>query len=192
MDEKTNRILVRLAIVLGLVMLGVIAWQTFVIGRPPGDTAYLEGDQLFEDGLYERALAKYDDALRQDPDHFHALRARARALMELGRHREALREYALAISRDPEFASLYANRGILYDRMGRYEEAAADYEKALALDPELDKGLHWMTRFLRNQPEGQPTIRDRARYIRAELAKPADQRVLTVPELDQEQRSYKQ
>jgi len=191
-NGRIYRILVRTAIVLSVVVLGVIAYQTFVIGRPPGDTAYLEGDQLFEDGLYERALGKYDDALRQDPDHFHALRARARTLMELGRHREALREYELAISRDPEFASLYANRGILYDRTGRYEKALADYEKALALDPELDKGLHWMTRFLRNRPEGQPTIGDRARYIRGELAKPGDQRLLAVPEVDEEQRSYKQ
>jgi hypothetical protein len=45
---------------------------------------------------------------------------------------------------------------------------------------------------LRNQLEAPPTVADRAAYLRAELAKPEGERVLLVPEVDQQQRPYKQ
>jgi tetratricopeptide (TPR) repeat protein len=178
--------------VLGAAWVGWTIYESFVVGRAPGDTAYLQANTLFKDGAYERALEQYDTALTEAPDHLHALRGKARALMQLERYPEAERVYDEAIAREPEFAATYANRGILHDRTGRYEQAIADYEKALALDAELAEGPHWLTRFLRNQPEKPPGIADRAAYLRAELAKPEDQRVLSVPELDAEQRSYEQ
>ena len=177
---------------IGVLVVGVLLYQTFIVGRPPGDTAYLEGEQFFEDGHYARALARYDTALSLAPDHFHARRARARALIQLGRHHDALAAYDGLIDSRPAFAPLYANRGILRDRMGSYRQAVADYEQALALDPELAEGPHWLTRFLRNQPDRPPGIADRAAYLKRELAKPQSERVLRVPEVDGAQRPYKQ
>ena len=75
--------------------------------------------------------------------------------------------------------------------MGHYSEAIADYEKAVQLDPEMVEGPNWLTRFLRLQPEKPPTIADRAAYLRQELAKPESERLLRVPEVDEQQRSYK-
>ena len=68
----------------------------------------------------------------------------------------------------------------------------SDYSRALELDPEIASGPHWLTRFLRNQAEAPPTIADRAQYLRAELAKPAAERLLRQPEDDAAQRPYKQ
>ena len=48
-----------------------------------------------------------------------------------------------------------------------------------------------MTRFLRNQAERPPTIADRARYVREQLAKPEAERVLKDPVQDATQRPYK-
>jgi tetratricopeptide (TPR) repeat protein len=111
-------------------------------------------------------------------------RGRARTLLQLSQFAAALREYNELIALEPSFGRTYANLGILYDRMGKYEEAIVDYEQALQLDPELDKGPHCLTRFLRLRPGKPPTIGDRARHLRAQLAKPEANRLLHVPELD--------
>lgn len=192
MDESVYRFLKWTAIVLAAAWIGWGLYDSFVLQRNPGDLAYLEGNQFFEDGQFERALEKYDEALATASRHLHAMRGRARSLMQLGRTAEALEAFDTVIALDPEFAASYANRGILHDRMGRYEKAIADYEHALELDAELAEGPHWLTRFLRNQPEKPPGIAERAAYLREELAKPESERLLRVPDIDDQQRSYKQ
>ena len=180
------------AITLTIAWVGWTIYDSMISPRNPGDLPYLDANTLFEDGEYERALAKYDEALEIDRNHIHALRGRARTLMQLGRAPQALNAFNTVISLEPDFGASYANRGILHDRMGRYEKAIADYERALTLDPELADGPHWLTRFLRNQPQKPPGIADRAAYLRRELAKPEGERLLRLPELDDKQRSYKQ
>jgi len=191
-DKRLYRFLVWTAILLTLAWVGWSLYDSMIGPRNPGDMAYLEANKLFEDGAYQRALDKYDEALNANPDHIFALRGRARSLMQLGRPEQALAAFDAAISLAPDFGATYANRGILLDRMGRYEKAIEDYTRALELDPELAKGPHWLVRFLRNQPQKPPGIADRAAYLRKELAKPENERLLKVPEMDAEQRSYRQ
>lgn len=191
MDDRLYRLLKYTAIGLTLAWLGWAAYDSFFAQRSPGDLAYHAAEKFFEDADYVRALEEYERALAENKDHVHALRGHARSLMKLGRHQEALAEFNEAIARDPAFAATYANRGILYDLMGQYDKAIADYERALALDPELAEGPHWLTRFLRLQPEKPPTIDARARYLREQLAKPESERVLRVPVEDSKQRPYK-
>ena len=191
MDERLYRFLVITAIVLTVGWVGWSAYDSFFAHSAPGDSDYLAANKRFEDGQYAQALAEYDAALRAAPAHVHALRGRARTLMQLGRYAEALETFDQAVAMAPEFAGTYANRGILHDRMGRYQQALADYEHALRLDPELTEGPNWLTRFLRLQPDKPPTIDARAAYLRQELAKPPAERVLRLPELDAQQRPYK-
>lgn len=192
MDDRLYQFLKITAIAMTLLWAGWAAYDSFFRDRVPGEQAYHAANKLFEDGDYERALQAYDGALQNQPDDIHALRGRARSLMQLGRSKDALADFNLAIKRQPEFGGTYASRGILYDRTGEYEKAIADYERALQLDPDVAKGPHWLTRFLRLQPEKPPTVADRVRYLRTELAKPESQRMLRQPELDSAQRSYKQ
>jgi tetratricopeptide (TPR) repeat protein len=191
MDDRLYRFLKWTAIAMTIAWVGWSAYDSFFVGRTPGEMAYHAGNNFFEDGNYARALEQYDTALREDPQDIYALRGRARSLMQLGRDQEALAAFDEAIARKPNVGAPYANRGILYDRMGKYRQAVADYEKALQLDRELAEGPNWMTRFLRLQPDKPPTIEDRARYLRAQLAKPESERVLRVPEEDNKQRPYK-
>ena len=192
MNESTYQWLKRIAIALTVLFIVVSIYDCNFKARSPGDLAHLEADTLFEDGAYDRALAKYEQALSEDSNHIHAMRGKARSLLKLKRYDDALKVFEEAIAREPGFGATYANRGIAFDLMGRYTDAIADYEKALSLDPELAEGPHWMTRFLRKQPDKPPGIADRAAYLRTELAKPASERVLRIPEEDQKQRSYKQ
>jgi tetratricopeptide (TPR) repeat protein len=192
MDDRVTRTLKTFAIAMAVLFIGWAIYDKFVAGVAPGDLAYHAGNRAFEDGEYARAEAEYRDALVEAPDHVWALRGLARSLHLRGEHEEALSVYGQAIERDPDFAGTYANRGILLDTMGRPVDALADYERALALDAEVAEGPHWLTRFLRKQEGPPPTIVDRARYLRVELAKPEEERVLRVPEVDQQQRPYKQ
>lgn len=192
MDKDLYRFLKWTAIVLALAWIGWSIYDSMIEPRNPGDFAYLEANNLFEDGDYQRALGKYDEALNTNPDHIPALRGRALSLMQLGQSEQALAAFDAAIAREPDLGATYANRGVLHDRMGRYENAIEDYEHALELDPELAEGPHWLTRFLRNQPQKPPGVAERAAYLRNELAKPEQERLLRVPEIDAEQRSYKQ
>lgn len=191
MDERLYKFLKYTAITM---VVAWIAWSlvdTFLIDRIPGNTAFQEGEILFEDGEYQRALEKYEEALAAKPDAPHYVRAKARTLMQLERYDESLRWFDQAVDLQPYFGGTYANRGILFDRMGEYERAVADYERAVDLDEEVAEGPHWLIRFLRNQPEPPPTVADRLAYLKQELAKPEGERVLRVPELDEKQRTYK-
>lgn len=191
MDDSLYKSLKYIAIALTVAWVGWTIADTFFLDRVPGNTAYQEGDNYFEDGDYQTALGKYDEALAAQPNSPAYIRAKARALMQLGRNDEALLWFNRAVKLQPFFAGAYANRGILYDRMGKYREAIADYEKSLKLDESVGEGPGWLVRFLRNQPKRPPTVADRLAYLKEELAKPEDQRLLKVPSLDAKQRTYK-
>jgi tetratricopeptide (TPR) repeat protein len=192
MDDRLTRFLKLVAIAMVVGFLGWAVYDKLFVVTAPGDLAYHEANNLFEDGFYDRAADRYRDALAQAPDHLFALRGLARSLHMSGAHDEALALYDEVIAVEPGFAASYANRGILLDTIGRHEDALADYMMALDLDPAIADGPRWLTRFLRNQAEAPPTIADRAAYLRAELAKPAGERVLLMPEVDARQRPYKQ
>lgn len=191
MDDRVYKFLKWTAITLAVGWIGWSLYDGMFSQRAPGDAAYFAAETLFEDGDYDRALEDYDRALSQAPGHVSAMRGRARTLMQLDRFEDALAQFNIAIAKEESFGGTYANRGILKDRMGLFTDAIADYERALELDPEIAEGPHWLTRFLRNQPEKPPGIADRARYLREQLAKPESERVLRVPEIDASQRSYK-
>lgn len=192
MDDSIHKVLKYVAISMVAAWIGWTIVDTFFLERIPGNTAYQEGEIFFEDGEYQRALEKYEEALNASPDSPHYVRAKARALMQMERYEESLRWFNRAVEVQPFFGGTYANRGILYDRLGEYERAVADYEKALELnEEEVSEGPHWLIRFLRNQPGPPPTVADRLAYLKQELAKPQDERVLRVPELDEKQRTYK-
>lgn len=192
MDERRYRSLLVIAVVMTVAWVGWTMYDGFFVRVAPGDEAYLAANKAFDDGNYGRALDNYAAALAQDAQHLHALRGKARTLMQLERYPEALIAFNQAIALAPEFAGTYANRGILYDRMGQYHKAIGDYEYALALDPSIADGPGWLTRFLRLQPQKPPTVAQRAKYLREQLAKPASERVLHIPEVDAAQRPYQQ
>jgi len=206
-NDPLYRTLRNVALVLGVAWVGWAFYDSYLVDKEPGTMALAAAERYYEDGRYTEALTEYGNTLKISPGQIGAIRGQARTLLVLGRLNEALERYDEAIARDPGFAGQYANRGILLDRMGHYEEALEDYEHALELDPEIAaledyehaleldpeiaEGIHWLTRFLRNQSEKPPTIADRAAYLSQELAKPEAERLLRVPEEDEAQRPHK-
>lgn len=192
MDERLYNFLKYTAIAMVVAWVGWSFYDSFFKSTSPAQTAFFTGDKFFEDGDYARALQEYEKALEHEADKPYLVRAKARALMQLGLIDEALAWFNRAADLQPSFGGTYANRGILYDRIGEYELAIADYEMALKLDQEIGEGPNWLTRFLRKQAEKPPTVKERLQYLKAELAKPEEERLLRVPEIDEQQRTYKQ
>lgn len=177
------------AIAGGVLWLGFELYRHFA-GMGPGDIAYIDGNNLFEDQQYERAAENYRHALEENPDHLPAMRSLANSYVQLQRYDKALTTIQRVIDAEPGFGGNYAIRGIIHDHLGNYEKAMADYEKSLELDPEVAEGMHWLDRLLYNVQETPPTVADRLAYLEHQMTLPPSQRVLSRPEEDTSQRPY--
>jgi tetratricopeptide (TPR) repeat protein len=178
-----------IAICGGVLWLGYEGYRHFA-GMGPGDVSFVDGNNVFKDGHYERAAEYYLAALEENPRHFGAMIALANSYVQAKKYDKALNAIQRAIKADPDFGGAYAIRGIIYDHMGRYEQAMADYDKSLKMEPTVSKGMHWLDRLLYNVQETPPTVADRLAYLQHQMSLPASQRVLRIPEEDAKQRPY--
>ncbi len=162
----------------GLIFIS-LAWAFYKGADPekhPAGRAFSRAVGLYVDGKFEEALQYYETSAREYPEFVHALRGRARTLMQLGRDREALEAFNEVLERDAGSAVSFANRGILQDRMGLYPQAIADYERAIKMDPQLGKGLDWFTRFLQNRKGKSQNLSERLQALRAAQQGQSDSR----------------
>ncbi|MDX1484140.1 MAG: tetratricopeptide repeat protein [Alphaproteobacteria bacterium] len=168
----------------------------------PGDYYTREGDIRLGDGRYDEAIESFNKALAEMPNHRGALMGRALVFMRTGKAREAEAELSQLIdfltkTLKPDdrtgigvLAAAYANRGILNDRAGRYHAALADYIAALKTDAGVLDGPGLFDKILYGTPRPS-TVRDRAIYLKEQLALPPEKRLLRVPEIDAQQRMHK-
>ncbi len=171
------------------------------LGQEPGDYEVRQGDIRLTEGSYEDALASFNKALEIQPNHRGALMGRAVTFIQMGDYdtAEAELDYLIGFLEknvDPEdatgigtLAAAYANRGVIKDREGRHEEALEDYIQAIRIDEGALDGPSIFDEIIYGYRA--VSIRDRAEYIAKELQKPEDERLLRLPEEDEEQRTYK-
>jgi len=176
-------------------IIGGVAWISFEFyrhfaGMAPGDVSFVDGNNLFKDGQYERSAEYFKYTLEKNPRHGSALRALANSNVQLKRYDEALNAIERAIKIQPEFGGNYALRGIIYDHSGRHRQALQDYERSMKMDPEVAEGMHWLDRLLYNVQEKPPTVADRLEYLKQQFALPVSKRVLSIPDKDDKQRPY--
>ena len=161
-DPNIQKFLKWMAILSAIMVVGFSTYHYISGGsEETGELHYRVGNLRLEDGDYQAALTEFNSLLKEDLASPPGLLGRALALKELGRLNDAL------------------------------EDVILDYRKAVQLDPELGEGPDWITRFLRNQSESPPNIIDRANYLELELKKPPSERLLSDPDEDAKQRSYK-
>jgi tetratricopeptide (TPR) repeat protein len=172
------------------------------VSSEPGDYYTREGDIRLGDRRYAEALASFNKALAEMPNHRGALMGRALVYMRSGKAPEAMAELNhliqflnRSLKADDRtgvgvLAAAYANRGILHDRAGRYEKALGDYIAALKTDAGVLEGPGLFDKIIYGTPRPS-TVRDRAIYLKQQLALPPEKRLLRVPEIDEKQRMYK-
>jgi len=193
-----------------IILLGILTFVSFsvwgvvhmIANEAPGDYYVREGDILLGDRKYDEAIARFDKALAEQPNHRGALMGRAIAFLQSGRPVEAEAEFTHLIDYlrrtlkpdDPTgrgtLATAYANRGILHDRQGRYRKAFADYVEALKTDMKVLDGPTLFDKILYGTPRPS-TVQKRALYLKQQFELPPEKRLMRVPEIDAEQRMYK-
>ncbi len=202
MNPRVLRRFVILLAILTFVSFSVWGVIHLMVNEAPGDYYVREGDILLSDRKYDQAIARFDKALAEEPDHRGALMGRALAFLQSGRPVDAEAEFSYLIefltrtleADDPTgrgtLATAYANRGILHDRQGRYKAAFADYIEALKTDMGVLDGPTLFDKILYGTPR-PATVQKRAIYLKKQFELPPHERLMRVPEIDTEQRMYK-
>lgn len=187
-----NRNLITPVIVLtALIIFGYYYFQFMSHENVPGENMFRMANQYLQDGKHDDALKTFDEVIESYPEYKDAYMGRAITLMQMQEFERSRMDFDRALALDNNFAAAYANRGILNDRTGKYQEAVSDYRKAIELNPKVAEGPGLIWRFLHNVSNKPSTIADRADYIEEELKKPVAERLLRVPEIDEQQRMYK-
>jgi len=202
-----RRVLRRFIILMAILTVAVVLFRDLIVAqfdRPPGDYHTEVGSNRLVDGLYDQAMEEFDKALEEYPDHRGALMGRALVHIKTERYEEAIGELGylietldVSLAEEPDdrtglgvLAAAYANRGIVHDRRGQYEEALADYIAALKIDPGAIEGPGIFQKILLGGDQIS-TVRKRAEYLYKQLQLPEEERLLRVPELDDQQFMYK-
>ncbi|ARV58222.1 hypothetical protein BZZ01_05865 [Nostocales cyanobacterium HT-58-2] len=118
---------------------------------------FYQGNEQFEAGNFEEAIASYDKAIEIKPDDHEAWYNRGTALANLGRDEEAIASYDKAIEFKPDLHEAWHNRGVALANLGRDEKAIASFDKAIEFKPDLHET--WNNRGL--------TLRDLGQYEEA-------------------------
>jgi len=91
--------------------------------------------EFLNEGETEHALQLYDEILRVNPIHIHALNYKGLALASLGNYEEAIQWYDKVLDINPTDLSALNNKGVALYNLGYYEEAIQWYDKVLDIDP---------------------------------------------------------
>ena len=140
----------RLFVSLAVVVLGCLA----VPAKAQDVVDYKNrGDDWFNKGEYDMAIANYDQALRLlDPSDAANIAAvysnRADAWEKKGEYDKAIADCNQALVVNPSFFYAYNNRAIAWNEKGEYDKAIADCNQALAINPSnadayCNRGFAW-------------------------------------------------
>ncbi len=109
--------------------------------RLDGWTAYRIGEAYFNTGDPGNALAFFEDALREYPQHLDFQEKKAATLIALKRIAEAKKLLEALLRENPKRPVALLNLGFAHALTNNLPEALRRYDQALALDPDYEQAL---------------------------------------------------
>jgi tetratricopeptide (TPR) repeat protein len=96
----------------------------------------VKGNQLFDEGKYQDAIAAYNDSIAQEPNMARAWAGKGYALNALKDYVNALPAFDRAIAITPNYGKAVYEKGNALYGLGRYEDAIIAYDEAVKIYPE--------------------------------------------------------
>jgi tetratricopeptide (TPR) repeat protein/2-polyprenyl-3-methyl-5-hydroxy-6-metoxy-1,4-benzoquinol methylase len=107
-----------------------------------------EGDALKKQGRISEAMARYDAAVKADPQCAPAHLNRGNILFASARFDEARSAYQLAIACDPQCVAAHLNLGNVNYRAGDFTQALQNYQATIGIRPQFADGFIGMANAL--------------------------------------------
>jgi tetratricopeptide (TPR) repeat protein len=95
-----------------------------------------EGNDCFDRGSFEQAIAMYDEAIEHKPDFPEAYYNRGLAYAAGEDYGQAIADWSQAIKLDPGLVRAYYSRGLAYYVQGNIKGAIADFDEVIGRTPE--------------------------------------------------------
>jgi tetratricopeptide (TPR) repeat protein len=117
------------------VLVILLAVVPALAGPADAGDLYRAGKELLDAGELDAAQAKFEAALRQDPDFFLAHHGLGNVFAARRDYDAAARRFREAIRRKPDFPEGHNSLGVVLAAAGKPVEAATAFERAIALRP---------------------------------------------------------
>ncbi|SEP42179.1 tetratricopeptide repeat protein [Mucilaginibacter sp. OK283] len=118
-----------------------IAYAPVAFGQTKDDAKALvkEGIALHNAGKYDEAIAKYNEALKIDPDYSSAYYELAYTLFSTGKGNDAIAYLEKTLKLDPKLAGAYDMLGSIYDDDKQPDKAIEYYKKGIEANPKYQR-----------------------------------------------------
>ena len=121
---------------------GVKVSSASVATDPKAEAFFIQGNDKYEKGDYQAAIAAYSQAIVLNPNYVEAYNRRGNARRGLGDNKGALADYNEAVRINPNYHTGYYNRGVVRSELGDKQGAVADFSEARAHQSSLGLRLH--------------------------------------------------
>lgn len=124
------------------------------------------GEAYAYKGDFPRAMADFNEALRQNAYLTEAYNERGNLRRFMGDYEGAIEDQSAALTLEPNFAEAYYNRALAHEALGQFAAAEADLSQVIRLNPGIAPAHEMRGRMRIELNELDGAVADLQRYLR--------------------------
>lgn len=118
-----------------LLAVSIISTEAFSAEPQTAEEFLTRGNELHEQGQYDKAIIDYSDAIKLDPNNEVAIYHRGYTYLLKGKLENATIDFSKSIQLNPTNLKAYYFRGVILKEKKEYQKALADFSKVIEIDP---------------------------------------------------------